>query len=98
MALTLEQIGQRLLEGAGTGFGRHPDAHKYHGFTCPECGRHEFGTSPLPNGVSIGHCHGHQHSGNGCTFKWDRNNKEDEKNVFYNMTRDEWIEKAAGII
>jgi hypothetical protein len=97
MALSLEEIGKRMLEGARTGFARHPDGHKYHGFTCPECGRHEFGTSPLPNGVMVGHCHGHQHSGNGCTFKWDRKNAEDEKNVFYDMTREEWMASAMGI-
>lgn len=91
MSALLEKIGKRLLEGTRTGFTRHPGGTKYNGFTCPECGRHEFGTSNLPNGISIGHCHGNEHSGNGCTFKWDRTVLEDEKNTFYTMTREEWM-------
>lgn len=90
MALSFDEIAKRMLEGARTGFAPHPQKAEYHGFTCPECGRHEFGSSPLPNGVMVGHCHGHQHSGNGCTFKWDRNVPEDEANVFHHQTAEEW--------
>lgn len=91
MKLSLEEIGQRMLSVTQTGFSRHPEGHLYHGFTCPNCGRHEFGTSSLPNGVSVGSCHGHEYSGNGCTFKWDRNNEADEAAAFYTMTREEWM-------
>lgn len=91
MALDIEEIGRRFLANTKTGFAPHPKKTEYHGFTCPECGRHEFGTSGLPSGVSVGHCHGHQHSGNGCTFSWDRNNAVDEANVFHHQTREEWM-------
>jgi len=90
MPLTLSQIVAAILGKTVTGFAPHPEKAAYHGFTCPVCGRHEFGTSPLPGGVSVGHCHGHQHSGNGCTFSWDRNNAADEANVMHTQTEEEW--------
>ena len=93
MAISLEEVGKRFLENCRTGFAPHPKKTEYSGFTCPECGRHEFGTSSLPNGVSVGHCHGHQHSGNGCTFKWDRNVEADEAAVMHQMTHEEWMKQ-----
>lgn len=76
-----EQVSQRMQANVRTGFERHPQGTRYHGFTCPECGRHEFGTSSFPNGVMIGHCHGNSYSNNGCTFSWDRKNFDDENNA-----------------
>lgn len=93
MALSVEEISKRFLAATTTGFAPHPERHKYHGFTCPNCGRHEFGTNSMPNGVSVGSCHGNSYSGNGCTFMWDRNKPEDEENVFYHQTPAEWWEQ-----
>lgn len=89
----LERLKAQWLAKTTTGFEPHPDAKKYHGFTCPNCGRHEFGTSPLPDGTLIGNCHGASYAAEsaGCTFSWDRNNAQDEKNAIYSMSREEWM-------
>lgn len=92
MAINFEQIIEHFKSMCRTGFQPHPDRTKYHGFTCPNCGRHEFGTNPLPGGVEIGVCHGNQYAGNQCDFTWNRNNEQDENNCFHNMTREQWME------
>lgn len=62
---------------------------RYHGFTCPECGSHYFGTSNW-HGVLTGHCHGDQHTGSGCGFTWDRTDKAEEARCMYEQTLEEW--------
>lgn len=37
-----------------------------------------------------GHCHEHQHSVNGCTFTWDRDDPAAEGAVMYTQTLEEW--------
>ena len=41
--------------------------------------------------VLVGSCDGNSHSGNGCTFSWNRNNPQDEANAIYQQTREEWM-------
>lgn len=72
---------------------------RYHGFTCPECGSHMFGTytyqpsmgRKYPAGTRVGMCHENQHSGNGCRFEWDRSDPESESAVMYVQTLQEWM-------
>lgn len=77
----------------------------YHGFTCPMCGSHMFGTFKLPSlksfssrysdqyapGTSVGICHAHGHTGNHCDFHWDRSNKEHETIAIYEMPYEEYM-------
>jgi hypothetical protein len=94
MRPNLDEISARLLSDTSTGFSRHADGSSYHGFTCPTCGSHYFGTHSLPNGTSVGKCHAHQHTGNGCTFSWDRTNASDEGNVMHYLSYDEWLKST----
>ncbi len=72
---------------------------RYHGFTCPNCGSHMFGThthhramgDKYPHGARVGQCNEHQHSGNGCTFEWNRDVAESEESCMYVQTREEWM-------
>lgn len=91
--MNYEQVIENMRKNVRTGFARHPNGKSYHGFTCPNCGRHEFGTSSFPNGVTIGHCHGNSYAANGCTFSWDRSNQADEDNAVHTMTSAEWMEQ-----
>lgn len=71
---------------------------RYHGFTCPDCGSHFFGTSKVPKGffkdhpeaTRVGHCHANAHTGNGCKFSWNRDDQEMEDKCIYNQTPEEW--------
>lgn len=73
---------------------------RYHGFTCPECGHHEFGTytwpaamgTLFPAGTSVGSCHSHQHHGTGCKFKWNRDDPDAESKAMYEQTPEEWAQ------
>ena len=91
MKNSLEDLAERMLAKTSTGFQPHPDLKGYSGFTCPKCGRHEFDSASLPIGVLVGSCDGNSHSGNGCTFSWDRKNPQDEANAVYQQTREEWM-------
>lgn len=64
---------------------------RYHGFTCPECGSHMFGTIMKPDGTKIGLCHENNYSGNGCSFTWNRKDPDMESKVMYKQTRAEWL-------
>ena len=72
---------------------------RYHGFTCPDCGSHYFGThthhramgDKYEHGTKVGKCHEHQHSGNGCTFEWNRGDPEAEAVAMYEQTPEEWM-------
>lgn len=72
---------------------------RHNGFTCPKCGSHYFGTSvnrlgydkDFPAEANIGTCNSHQHTGNGCTFKWNRDVKEQETSVMYQQTFEEYV-------
>lgn len=71
---------------------------RHHGFTCPNCGSHRFGTytyraqfgSKYPPGTQVGHCNEHGNSGNGCEFTWNRNDKAAEDACMYAQTEQEW--------
>lgn len=69
--------------------------NRYHGFTCPKCGSHFFGTSVLrgPDGQkqTFGRCHENQYSANGCDFTWDRDDAEAEAKAMYEQTKEEWM-------
>lgn len=73
---------------------------RYHGFTCPECGSHMFGThihhtkfmgDKYPQGTRVGTCNENQHSGNRCTFEWNRDDPAAEASAMYEQTREEWM-------
>lgn len=73
---------------------------RYHGFTCPKCGSHYFGThkhyavmgSKYKAGTMVGTCHENLHSGNGCAFEWDRSDVAAESACMYEQTPEEWME------
>lgn len=83
-------------------FASHPDPllfdtdrqspdKSYHGFTCPRCSGHQFGSA-----MNIGYCNstvkavvaGHHVQ---CNFKWYRDTTV-EQIAIYNMSREEWNE------
>jgi hypothetical protein len=73
----------------------HVEKSNHHnGFTCPKCGGHYFGSSVnrlgydknFPAEANLGICTSHQHTGNDCTFKWNRDDKEQESVVLYQQT------------
>lgn len=73
---------------------------RYHGFTCPECGSHNFGThthrilfmgDKYPEGTKVGKCHENQHTGNGCQFEWNRDDPVVEAECIYHQTHEEWM-------
>lgn len=78
---------------------------RHHGFTCPNCGSHYFGTFTneavrpggalidpnFPKQASVGHCNEHGHTGNGCQFRWNRNDAEMEAKCIYEQTLEEWM-------
>lgn len=75
------------------------DAPRYHGFTCPNCGSHYFGTykhhsamgDQYPHGTSVGCCHAHHHDPSStCRFTWNRDDKEAEDKAIYHQTKEEW--------
>lgn len=69
---------------------------KYHGFTCPQCGSHKFGTSRFKDETGKnqhrGYCHEDQYTRNGCRFSWDRDNPDEEKAAMYSQTEEEWMQ------
>lgn len=72
---------------------------RHNGFTCPKCGSHMFGTTKnfrgffknFPEGVRVGQCNEHQYSLNNCEFVWNRDDPEQESQVMYQQTREEWM-------
>lgn len=72
---------------------------RYHGFTCPNCGSHMFGThthyaqmgDKYPPGTRIGTCNEHCHSGNGCSFQWNRDDPVAENACMYQQTHEEYM-------
>lgn len=70
---------------------------RHNGFTCPNCGSHHFGTfkyhpsmgSEFPANTRVGTCNEHGHSGNGCTFRWNRDDKAQEDACMYQQTFEE---------
>jgi len=72
---------------------------RYHGFTCPDCGSHYFGThthhramgEKYEHGTKVGKCNAHQHTGNGCAFEWNRDDPEAEAIAMYKQTPEEWM-------
>ena len=64
---------------------------RYHGFTCPKCGSHYFGTSRMgKDAPQVGRCNENQHSGNGCTYEWRRDDADADAACMYEMTEDEF--------
>lgn len=72
---------------------------RYQGFTCPNCGSHNFGThthrvlfmgKKYPEGTKVGKCHENQHTGNGCQFEWNRNDPVVEDQCMYQQTSSSW--------
>lgn len=66
---------------------------KYHGFTCPQCGGHLFGTATWPNKSSVGHCNTPT-----CGYKWDRSDKAAEDAVIQYLTHEEWMLRFPGTV
>ena len=65
---------------------------RYHGFTCPKCASHYFGTSSMgKDAPKIGKCNENQYSRNGCTYEWRRDDAEAEAACMYQMTREEFV-------
>ena len=65
---------------------------RYHGFTCPKCGSHYFGTSRMgKDEQQIGRCHENQYSRNGCTYQWRRDDYAAEAACMYQMTAEEFF-------
>ncbi len=73
-------------------------ATRHHGFTCPNCGSHFFGTyryeaamgDKYKSGTQVGKCNRHQHELSDCRFEWDRSNIEQESTAMYEQTKEEW--------
>lgn len=73
---------------------------RHHGFTCPNCGSHYFGTytyidrmgTKFPHGTRVGECHAHHHAPSTCRFEWDRGDSSVESQVMYEQTEEEWAE------
>lgn len=72
---------------------------KFHGFTCPSCGSHMFGThknlgsvtNQYPAGAAIGSCQGFQDTPSECRFTWNRADSAIESQCLYSQTREEWM-------
>lgn len=73
---------------------------RYHGFTYPNCGNHYFGThmhhhhamgEKYEHGTRVGKCNAHEHTGNGCAFEWNRDDKDAEAAAMYEQTPEEWM-------
>lgn len=73
---------------------------RYHGFTCPKCGSHHFGTHKEINPkdgreVTIGSCHArlgynNPDRNNSCNFSWNRMIPQQEELVMYFQSSEEW--------
>jgi predicted RNA-binding Zn-ribbon protein involved in translation (DUF1610 family) len=71
---------------------------RYHGFTCPNCGSHMFGThthyrlmgDKYPHGTSVGQCQAFHHSQTDCRFEWNRDDPKAEAECMYEQTETEW--------
>lgn len=83
----------------------HATREQHHGFTCPSCGGHRFGTCStnfkphganellypqFPQGVSVGHCNEYLEGFKRCGFTWNRNDPEQEKACLHFMTMEQW--------
>lgn len=73
-------------------------APRYHGFTCPKCGSHMFGThkqhesmgDAYPHGTSVGSCHAYVQGQGKCRFQWNRDDPKAEAEAMYTQSPDEW--------
>ena len=73
-------------------------APRYHGFTCPNCGSHAFGThthfevmGPAhPPGSRVGTCQAYLHEQSDCRFSWNRGDEQAEAQCMYTQTPEEW--------
>lgn len=76
---------------------------RYHGFTCPECGSHMFGThkhhqamgDKYAPGTSVGSCHAHHHGPSECRFEWNRDDAQAESACMYEQSEEEWLAEQA---
>ena len=73
---------------------------RHHGFTCPKCGSHMFGThmhhsvmgDKYPHGASVGKCQGYLHEASDCRYEWRRDDASAEAECMYEQTPQEWME------
>ncbi len=71
---------------------------RHHGFTCPACGSHFFGTrkhyavmgDAYPTGTAVGMCNARQHQPSTCGFEWNRDDPQAEAQCMYEQTPEEW--------
>ena len=72
---------------------------RYHGFTCPNCGGHRFGSfkwhekmgGKYPHMTFIGRCHENTYTNNDCTFEWVRDDPVQESACMYKQSKEEWM-------
>lgn len=82
----------------GLGEADPPTKSRYHGFTCPQCGSHYFGTGrylsvmgdKYEHNTQVGYCQAWQHEPSDCRYEWNRDNKEQEAACMYQQTAEEW--------
>jgi len=77
---------------------------RFHGFTCPQCSSHMFGSfkynsamgDEFPAGTFVGRCNGSAHyepkaKEIGCKFQWNRDDPKAEAAVIYHPSEEEWV-------
>lgn len=72
---------------------------RHHGFTCPQCGSHYFGThvhhrvmgDKYPHLTRVGQCGARRHDASSqCKFEWNRDDSIQEHECIYMQTPAEW--------
>ena len=72
---------------------------RHHGFTCPNCGSHAFGTfkyhpamgKQYPADTRVGSCHEHYSTSEStCRFTWNRDDYLAESQCMYEQSEAEW--------
>lgn len=81
-------------------------APRHHGFTCPNCGSHFFGTyrhhrtmgDKYPHDTSVGNCQEYLHAKSACRFQWNRDDAVAEAECMYTQTPEEWAQSHAAFV